>query len=85
MLILGLVQSPQIQIYNKIPNLYKKMETSTNETVYFNRGCKAYAESITRTHCAYPCISSTYKDWDISNKNIIQAEVSVFKIKFSIT
>ncbi len=37
----GLVQPYhiQIQMYMKVFNLYKKMETSENQTVCFNRVC----------------------------------------------
>ncbi len=38
---------------------------------------KSDARSIMRKNYAY--IQSTYKDWDIINKNNIQAEVSVLK------
>ncbi len=76
----GLVQSHHIQIpiYNKITNLYKNIETSENETVSFLTECfKSDARSIMKKNYAY--IQSTYKDWDIINKNNIQAEVSVLK------
>ncbi len=54
------------------------METSENETVSFLTECfKSDDRSITRKNDAY--IQSTYKGWDIINKNNIQAEVSVLK------
>ncbi len=54
------------------------METSENETVSFLKECfKSDARSIMRKNYAY--IQSTYKDWDIINKNNIQEEVSVLK------
>ncbi len=54
------------------------METSENETVSFLTECfKSNARSTMRKNYTY--IQSTHKDWDIINKNNIQAEISVLK------
>ncbi len=52
------------------------METSENETIFFNSVLNLMLEAWWEK-TAY--IQSTYKDWDIINKNNIQAEVSVLK------
>ncbi len=54
------------------------IETNENETLSFLTECFKYdARSIMRTNYAY--IQSTYKDWDIINKNNIQTEATILK------